>query len=241
VSHSINGENFSEFVRSRRSIRNFKPDPIPEEILNRILDDAKWAPSWTNTQPYFFAIATGEKRDRISRAYLELFDKSLDVQHGKRFAKLKMFLTGVAKPDGDFDTTKPYPDVLVPYRRKTGHDLYSWIGIDRKDRKGRDEQWRKNFEFFGAPVVIFVFIHDGLKQFAAQDAGIVEQTLMLSAHANGVGSCAQGALATWGSPVRAEFDIPKDYKFISGISLGYANDDRINSFNAGRRDIDSAR
>ena len=238
MSPKISPNDFSEFVRSRRSIRSFKPEPIPEELLQRVLEDAKWGPSWTNTQPYFLAIASGEKRDRLAAAYLKLFDESLDVQHKKKFAFVKMFFSGKGKPDGDYKTYLPYPEELKQYRTKTGVGLYSLLGIARDDRKARDAQWRKNFEFFGAPTVIFVFVHDGLKQFAAQDAGIMEQTLMLSALANGLGTCPQGAIPTWASPVRAEFDIPKNYKFITAIAIGYPTDDVINTYNPGRREID---
>jgi nitroreductase len=238
MSFSISPDEYSEFVRSRRSIRSFKPDPIPSEILNRILDDAKWAPSWTNTQPYFLAIASGETTKRLAKEYLQLFDDSLPAQHGSKWAMVKMYLTGKGKPSWDYRTTIPYPEVLTPYRRKTGADLYALLGIDRKDRKARDAAWRRNFEFFGAPTVIFVFVHDGLKQFAAQDAGFMEQTLMLSALANGLGTCAQGAIATWAGPVRKEFDIPEGYKFITAISVGYPDDHIVNTFNAGRREID---
>ncbi len=238
MSFSISPDEFSEFVRSRRSIRSFKPDPIPSEILNRILEDAKWAPSWTNTQPYFLAIASGETTKRLAKEYLQLFDDSLPAQHGSKRAMVKMYLTGKGKPSWDYRTTIPYPEVLTPYRRKTGADLYALLGIDRKDRKARDAAWRRNFEFFGAPTVIFVFVHDGLKQFAAQDAGFMEQTLMLSALANGLGTCAQGAIATWAGPVRKEFDIPEGYKFITAISIGYPDNHIVNTFNAGRREID---
>lgn len=238
MTNSINPEAFSEFVRTRRSIRKFKSDPIPPEILQRILDDAKWAPSWTNTQPYFLAIASGDVTKRLSKEYLQLFDDSIPAQHGSKWAILKMYLTGKGKPSWDYRTTLPYPEVLTPYRRKTGHELYTLLGIDRKDKKSRDAQWRQNFEFFGAPTVIFVFVHHGLKQFAAQDAGLMEQTLMLSALANGLGTCAQGAIATWAGPVRKEFDIPDGYKFITAISIGYPDDHIINTFNPGRRDID---
>ena len=66
----------------------------------------------------------------------------------------------------------------------------------------------------------------------------MEQTLMLSALANGLGTCAQGAIATWAGPVRKEFDIPEGYKFITAISIGYPDDHIVNTFNAGRREID---
>ncbi len=235
---NISGEQFSEFVKSRRSIRDFKSDPIPDEIFNRILEDAKWSPSWTNTQPYFLAIATGAKKDRIVSAYLKKFDESLPIQRREKFAKLKAFITRKGLRDGDFDTTRPYPDSLVPYRRATGFGLYGLLGIKRNDYEARFAHFRKNYEFFGAPTVIFVFVHSGLHEFSIQDAGILEQTIMLSAHANGLGTCAQGSIATWASPVKAEFEIPKDYKLISGIAIGYPSDDKVNTFNPGRREID---
>lgn len=238
MTEAMDGPAFSALVNSRRSVRDFTPEPIPAELLQRVLDDAKWAPSWTNTQPYFIAIASGEKRDRLQREYLRRFDASLPAQHGSKFALLKLLLTRKGYPDGDFRTWKPYPEVLQPYRRKIGAELYGFLGIARGDRDARDAQWRRNCEFFGAPTVIFVFAHKGLLPFSAQDAGLMLQSLMLSAHANGLGTCAQGVLATWRGPVDAEFDIPKDYQLLTGLAIGYPSDAAVNSFNAGRRDID---
>jgi len=237
---AMDGAAFSALVSSRRSVRDFRPDPIPAELLQRVLDDAKWAPSWTNTQPYFLAIASGDKRDRLQREYLRLFDASLPAQHGSKFAMLRMLVTRQGYPDGDFRTWRPYPKALQPYRRKIGHELYSFLGIGRDDREARDSQWRRNCEFFGAPTVMFVFAHKGLMPFSAQDAGLMLQSLMLSAHANGLSTCAQGVLATWRGPVDGEFDIPKDYRLLTGLAIGFASDAQINSFNAGRRDIDQA-
>jgi len=57
---------------------------------------------------------------------------------------------------------------------------------------------------------------------------------MLSAHARGLATCAQGALAAWAGPVRAAFDVPKDYRLICGLSLGYASGDAINGYDPGR-------
>ena len=239
--HGMDGAAFSDLVSSRRSVRDFRPDPIPPELLQRVLDDAKWAPSWTNTQPYFIAIASGEKRNRLQREYLRLFDESLPVQRGNKLAILRMLITRRGYPDGDFRTWKPYPDSLQPFRRKVGRELYEFLGIARDDRAARDAQWRRNCEFFGAPTVMFVFAHKGLMPFSAQDAGLMMQSLMLSAHANGLGTCAQGVLATWRGPVDAEFDIPKGYKLLTGLAIGYASDAPVNTFNAGRREIDRTR
>jgi nitroreductase len=48
---------FSSLNKSRRSIRDFKKDPVPESVLKQILDDGLGSPSWSNTHPYYLAIA----------------------------------------------------------------------------------------------------------------------------------------------------------------------------------------
>ena len=93
---------------------------------------------------------------------------------------------------------------------------------------------RKNFEFFGAPSAIFVWVHSGLREFSVLDAGIFVQTLLLSAHAHGLGTCAQGALATWAGPVRQAFEVPAPYKLICGVSIGYASGHAVNQYDPGR-------
>lgn len=228
---------FGQLVRSRRSVRDFLPDAIPDDLLERVLADATWAPSWSNTQPYYLAVASGPVRDRISAGLCDRFDKGMAAQSGGPLAKLTLLITRTGLPDGDFDTNLTYPDELQPYRRKTGFGLYNVLGIERGDKAARTRQMRKNFEFFGAPTAIFVFVHEGLKEFAVLDAGILLQTLMLSAQANGLATCAQGALATWPGPVRQEFNVPEHYKLICGVSIGYASDHDVNGFNPGRREL----
>ena len=49
----------SALIRSRRSVRDFLPRPIAQDVLDAVLDDASWAPSWSNTQPYRVAVASG--------------------------------------------------------------------------------------------------------------------------------------------------------------------------------------
>lgn len=66
---------------------------------------------------------------------------------------------------------------LQPRRRETGHGLYALLGIGRNDGAARDRQMRRNFEFFGAPTVIFLFAHKGLREFSVLDAGIYLQTV----------------------------------------------------------------
>ena len=210
------------------------PKAIPEELLNQVLADANWSPSWSNTQPYKIAIASGDTSTRISNELCTLYDLGMAAQNGGVLAKLRIFMTRRGLPDGDFSTQFPYPDDLQPQRRATGAGLYEVLGIGRKDIDARNLQMRRNFEFFGAPTVIFLFAHKGLHEFSILDAGIFLNTLMLSAHAHGLATCAQGALATWASPIRAEFKVPAPYQLICGVSIGYPSQAAVNDFNPGR-------
>ena len=225
-------EMFSTLAASRHSVRAFKPDPVPSDVLDAILADASAAPSWSNTRPFALALATGERADRLRAAYTEEFDRTLDVQHRKPLAAAKLVLSGHA-PDGDYKVWKPYPEDLRPHQVEVARLLYGAYGVERHDHEGRDRANRRNAAAFDAPVIGFAFVHKGLMPFSALDAGIMLQTLWLSAKAHGVDSCPLGILAAWRRPVDAEFDVPRDYALITGFALGYADPEApVNAFRA---------
>jgi len=60
---------FYEVIRTRRSIRSYKPDPVPDESLRRVLEAARMAPSGSNRQPWrFYVVKTPEKKRRVAQA-----------------------------------------------------------------------------------------------------------------------------------------------------------------------------
>lgn len=231
----MDGNAFSEFIRSRRSIRDFEPREIEDSLLQQVLEDAKWAPSWCNTSPYYIVMARGDQKERIKAKLLAKYDAAIGAH--SIYEKTLLYLSGGA-PDGDYNTQIEYTPELNVHRRACGFGLYDLLGIKKQDTDARNEQVRRNFEFFGAPVVFFVFVQGNMSVFSPLDAGFYLQTLLLSAHARGLGTCAQGALAMWKSPVLEEFnDVPKDYKLLCGVSMGYASDHKLNTYNPGRRDV----
>ena len=232
----MNPETFSDLAASRHSVRDFRPDPVPSQVIEEILEDTRQAPSWSNTRPFMLALATGERADRLRAAYTAEFDSTLPVQHKKRGAMVRLALSGKA-PDGDYRTWAPYPADLLPHSQAVGSQLYAHMGIARHDREARDAATRRNCEAFSAPVIGFVLVHKGLMPFAALDAGIMLQTLFLSAKARGIDSCPLGVLATWRRPFDAEFEAPADYRLITGFALGYASDAPVNGFRAERRPV----
>jgi nitroreductase len=230
-------QDFSDFLASRHSTRDFLPTPIPQEILDQILKDALTAPSWSNTRPFKVAIATGEQRERISREFLSRWNVLSKIMRKGILSKLRILYSRYGLPTSNRTIAKPYPSELKPRAERLGKELYEVFGVTRGDTTARNAQWAKNYSFFGAPVEIFVFIHKNLHIFAASDAGLMMQNLILSAHAKGLGTCAQGAVGIWEDVVRKEFEISKDYRLLCGIALGYPSESAVNDFAANRIDI----
>jgi nitroreductase len=235
----ITAKEFSKFAASRRSTRDFLPKPVDQKLIDQLLTDGMSASSWSNTRPFLFAVASGDKRDRISADLLRRWAALSEARRGGFLAKLKLALTAsYAIPLMDYWFSSKYDRTLVPRSQKVGRELYTLLGVPRGDAEARDEQWANNYRFFGAPTVIFVFIHKSLGVYAANDTGLFVQNLMLSAKANGLGTCALGSVTPWPRAIRKEFEIPKDYKMIYGIAVGYPSKSKVNSFKAERISIE---
>jgi nitroreductase len=234
---SIGSQDFSNFLASRRSTRDFLPTPVPQEIIDQILKDSLTAASWSNTRPFKVAVATGEVRDRISSEFLSRWAALSQILRKGFRSKLRIIFSRYGLPTSNRSIAKPYPAELKPRSERVGKELYEVFGVKRGDRAARDQQWAKNYSFFGAPVELFIYIHKSLHIYAASDAGLMMSNLMLSAHSHGLGTCAQGAVAVWDDVVRKEFNISKDYRLLCGIALGYPSDSPVNSFRAHRIDV----
>jgi len=228
----------SEFLASRRTTRDFQTTPVPTELLNQILTDSLTAPSWSNTRPFKVAIATGEIKDRISKDFLARWEAVAKFRNGNIFDKAKFLIKRFGLPTSNRIIAKPYVAELKPRAFRVGKEMYEWIGVQRGDRKARDDQWAQNYKFFGAPVELFIFIHKSLDIFAASDAGLMMENLVLSAHGYGLGTCLQGAVSGWEDGIRKEFEVPKEYRLLCGLAIGYPSDAKINSFKAHRISVD---
>jgi nitroreductase len=61
-------EDIIDVLTSRKSIRRYKPDPVPDEIIDKILEAARWAPTGENYQPWRFIVIRDQKtKDKIGR------------------------------------------------------------------------------------------------------------------------------------------------------------------------------
>ncbi len=233
--------NVSEALTERHSVRDFSGRPVADEVIDALLAKALLSPSWSNTQPYRVAVANGDLTARLAAAYSRKFAAISTLQRRPRWQQGLLGVLRGALPDGDFRPIHEYPAELHKRRVATGVGLYNHLGIARHDFAARDRQMARNFEFFGAPAALFLFVHEGLGAYSVLDAGIFLQSLMLAATEAGLSTCAQGALAMWRSPLDEVFDIPRHYKLICGMALGYASDHDVNRFRTGRCDLEEMR
>ena len=60
----------TEAIKQRKSIRAFKSDPVPKDILENIIEQALRAPSWANTQPWEFLIVSGKPLKEIQEGFV---------------------------------------------------------------------------------------------------------------------------------------------------------------------------
>ena len=224
-------------VGSEMCIRD-RDKPVPQELIDQLLHDSLTAPSWSNTRPFKVAVATGDVRDTISKEFLNRWKALSKARNAGFLGKVKLAFTRYGLPTSNIKMSKPYVKELRPRAARVGKELYAVLGVARGDRTARDAEWAKNYEFFGAPVELFIYIHKSLGIWSASDAGLMMENLMLSAHAHGLGTCAQGAVGIWDDVVRKEFDVPKDYRLLCGLAIGYATDAPVNAFQAHRLTAD---
>ena len=147
----------SQALAERYSCRDFSNTPLESELLDDILNDAMRSPSWSNTQPYRIALAQGKTKEHLSAELQRRYAKAVKIQRGSTFTKLTAFISGNdGLPKGDFKQALSYPDELQKRRLVTAKGLYSLLDIQRNDADKRDAQTGRNFDFFGAPSVLFV-------------------------------------------------------------------------------------
>ena len=190
-------------IRSRRSVRGFRPDPVPEATLREVFELAQRAPSNCNVQPWRCYVASGPACDQVRAKLLERLD---------------------ARVPPRFDFAGDGNAFSGDYRRlqiECAVALYGEMGIARDDRAGRFRAVRRNFELFDAPHVVFVGMHKSFGLQVALDVGAYLQTLMLALTARGIASCPQGSLRNYPDVVRELFDVPDDVGILCGISFGY--------------------
>lgn len=190
-------------LRARKSVRAFRPDPVPLALVREILELASRAPSGTNIQPWKVHVVAGETRKRLEAEVLA---------HRE---------TNPADASAEFPRTSKRKEPYTSRMRKLGKDMYSLIGIPKGDQAANWAQWGRNYKFFDAPVGLIFTIDKDLDAMSFLDIGMFIQSLMLVAKARGLDTCAQGAWNNYWTATRRVLNVPDDEYIVCGVSLGY--------------------
>jgi nitroreductase len=197
--------NVTEAIKTRVSIRAFRPDPVPEALTREILEIARWAPSGGNLQPWKVIAVAGDERAAVS-------------------ALAKQALLSGANEAAQYP---PYPPNLwEPYRTrrfKSGEDMYALLGIPREDRPRRLQNFARNYDFFDAPVGLFFVVDRRMGHAQWSHLGMFMQNLALAAVERGLATCMQEAWAMVRETLARHFGLAADEMIVCGMALGYAD------------------
>jgi nitroreductase len=199
--------NVSEALATRKTIRAFRPDPVPRETIEAMLTLAARAPSGGNLQPWRVYALLGEARNELVR---------------------RVAAKRAETPMGEAPEYHIYPLHLTePYRTRrfrVGEQMYATMNIPREDKIARLKFFSRNWEFFGAPVGLIFTIDRQMQQGQWADLGMFMQSLMLLAREHGLHTCPQEAWAVWHSTIRDYLAVPENEMIFCGMAIGYADE-----------------
>jgi nitroreductase len=209
-----------QFMRDRRSTRAYLPTSVSEDELYAVITTARLAPSGANLQPGAFVQVRGEVREALTAELVRAWrDGQQETEDYSYFPQ-------------------PLPHTLRRRQVAAAQALYGAIGVARDDRAGRDAQFARNFHFFDAPVALIVTMPHNMGSGCYMDLGMALYGLMLAAQAQGLATCAIGALASYPSLIRRHLGLDGTSHIVCGIALGYADPDApVNQTHTTRCDL----
>jgi nitroreductase len=215
---------YDAVVVGRRSIRGYKPDPVPRALIEEVLAVAMRAPSSMNTQPWYFHVLTGAPLDRI------------------RAGNTERNLAGIPH-SREFRTGHAFEGVHRDRQVGVAKQLFAAMEIARDDKDARLDWVLRGFRQFDAPVCVIIAYDRELADSddTAFDCGAVATALVNAAWSRGLG-CVINSQGIMQSPVvREHAGIPDDQVIMKAIALGWPEESfPANAVVSERKSVDEA-
>lgn len=196
----------AEAIRTRKSIRDFKPDPVPKKVLREILEIAARAPSAENSQPWEFTVLAGEVLDNVRQANIK-----------------KLHARAPYHPDLH---NEGWPKGSIYRQRQVGiaKQIFQLMEIAREDKEKRMHWMERGFRYFNAPAAIIISV-DQLVHYPRPlfDIGAVTQNICLAALQYGLGTCILNQGISYPEVLNKLAGIPASKRIMISIALGYPN------------------
>ena len=199
---------YDDVVLGRRSIRGFKPDPVPRALIEEVLALAMRSPSSMNTQPWNFTVVTGEPLNRI------------------RAGNTERMVAGVPQ-SREFRIGRPFEGRHRDRQVGVAKQLFAAMGIARDDKEGRQDWVLRGFRQFDAPVCVIVTYDrelDGSDD-TPFDCGAVTTALVNAAWSRGLGAVINSQGIMQSPVVREHAGIAADQVIMKAVALGWPDHD----------------
>lgn len=207
-----------ECIKARMSIRKFKPDPLPKELLLDIIRTAQWSPSYKNSQPWEIAIVSGDKKEALAKKLIELIEKGVELRP-------------------DMPVPLSWPETIESRINETSKKRSEKMGFDPVAPDYLKKAKIANSRFYGAPHGIFFYQDASLTPWSILDMGFFAQSLMLAANAHGIGTVPQAFLTDYSDEIKRFLELPESKRVVLGMSIGYPDlDAKIVSYRTERVD-----
>lgn len=193
-----------ECIKARRSIRKFKPEPISKEVLTEIIQITQWSPSYKNSQPWEAVVLSGAKKEALTKMLVQLLEKD-------------------TAPCPDLPEPRSWPAAEAARIDRLLRKRAEATGSNLSDPEALKAAKKRNFAFYGAPHVIYLFQDASLSLWSMFDLGLFAQTLMLAARAKGLGTVPQAYATDYAQHIKDFLGIPKTKRLVIGISIGYTD------------------
>jgi nitroreductase len=191
-----------ECIKTRMSIRKFKPEPVPADLLTKVIDTAKWSPSYKNSQPWEVVIVSGKKKEELTELLIALLEKN-------------------SPPSPDIPEPVSWPPVIDARISALIKKRSELTGKDLNAPEVKKKAKIANFRFYSAPHGIFLYQDATLPEWSLFDIGLFAQSLMLAAHAYGLGTVPQAFLTDFAREAKEFLGISQSKRLVLGISTGY--------------------
>ncbi|OPY89173.1 MAG: NADH dehydrogenase [Syntrophaceae bacterium PtaU1.Bin231] len=197
-------------IKTRRSIRGYKPDPVPRAIIEEILEIAVRAPSAMNTQPWEFTILAGEPLRKIMEENVK-----------KVRARIE--------PYAEIDVIGWTNDSIYRTRQvDLAKYIFQVMDIQREDKVKRGAWMERGFRYFDAPAAIIISVDKSLSVVGpVLDCGALMQNICLTAMHYGLGTCIHDQGVMYPDVVREYAGIPETKRLIIAISIGWPKEGEI--------------
>ncbi len=211
-----------EAIKTRKSIRGYKPDPVPKDVIGEILEVASRAPSAMNTQPWEFFVVAGEPLRKIREG------SAAKLNAGEL-------------PNPEHHVVGWTNDSIYRVRQvDLAKHIFQVMDIPREDKAKRAAWMERGFRYFNAPAAIIIAVDKTLSETGpVLDVGAVMQNICLAALHFGLGTCIHDQGVMYPDVVKQHAGIPESKRLIIAISLGYPdNDNIVNTITSTRESID---